>query len=60
MGTSGVLGRNSTVIITMTKSSGELRPEFIRRVRRIEKEGKFKEYSSLSELRKEIRGCATK
>jgi hypothetical protein len=32
----------------------ELRPEFIKRIRDIEKNDTFKRYSSLSELRKEI------
>ncbi len=32
----------------------ELRPEFVKRIRNIEKKDTFKEYASLSELRKEI------
>jgi hypothetical protein len=32
----------------------ELRPEFVKRIREIEKNDTFKKYSSLSELRKEI------
>ncbi|HLC22467.1 MAG TPA: DUF2683 family protein [Candidatus Nanoarchaeia archaeon] len=32
----------------------ELRPEFIKKVQKIEKEGKFREYKSLSQLWKDI------
>ena len=32
----------------------ELRPEFIQRIKRIEKEGKFKTFKSVEELRKDI------
>ncbi|HLC96841.1 MAG TPA: DUF2683 family protein [Candidatus Nanoarchaeia archaeon] len=32
----------------------ELRPEFIQRIKRIEKEGKFKTFKSIEELRKDI------
>lgn len=32
----------------------ELRPEYIEKIKNIEKKGKFKGYKSLSELRKEI------
>jgi len=32
----------------------ELRPEFIQKIRQIEKEGKFKAFDSIDELRKDI------
>ena len=32
----------------------ELRPEFIKKIQKIEKEGKFKEYKSLSQLWKDV------
>lgn len=32
----------------------ELRPEFIKKIQKIEKEGKFKDYKSLSQLWKDI------
>ena len=32
----------------------ELRPEFIQKVKRIEKEGKFKTFKNIEELRKDI------
>jgi hypothetical protein len=32
----------------------ELRPEYVEKIRKIEKHGKFKKYSSLKELRDEI------
>ena len=32
----------------------ELRPEYIKKIKRIEKQGKFKSYKSLAALRKEI------
>ena len=32
----------------------ELRPEFVKKMQKIEKEGKFKEYKSLSQLWKDI------
>jgi len=32
----------------------ELRPEYVRKIKNIEKEGKFFEYKSISALRKEI------
>ena len=32
----------------------ELRPEFISKIKKIEKEGKFKDFNSMAELRKDI------
>ncbi len=32
----------------------QLRPEFVEKIQRIEKKGRFKEYHSLSDFRKEI------
>ncbi len=32
----------------------ELRPEFVKKIRKIEKEGKFKTYKSIDALRKDI------
>ena len=32
----------------------ELRPEYIQKIKRIEKEGKFKSFNNISDLRKEI------
>ncbi len=32
----------------------ELRPEYVEKIRKIEKDGKFKKYSSIKELRDEI------
>jgi len=32
----------------------ELRPEYVKKIRNIEKKGKFKTYKSLSDLRKDI------
>ena len=32
----------------------ELRPEFIRKIKRIEKEGKFKTFNNIEELKKDI------
>ena len=32
----------------------ELRPEFIQKIKRIEKEGKFKSFKNIEELRKDI------
>ena len=32
----------------------ELKPEFVKRIKTLEKKGRFKDYKSLSELRKDI------
>jgi len=36
----------------------ELRPEFVKKIKKIEKKGKFKEYGSVSELKKKIENAS--
>lgn len=38
----------------------ELRPEFIRKIQRIEKEGKWIRYRNVAELKREIEGAAVR